>query len=190
MSERDGWPRPAATLDEVIDVLRASSAYDLTDLPGLHHDLLDHCLQTADVLRTSYPADAELQIAGLVHDIGHILGPRRDEVHAEVAASFVGPVLGERVADLVRLHVAAKRYLVTTDPRYREELDHGSVASLEHQGGSMAPGEVLAFEGEPLGDDALVLRRADEAGKVPGRVVPGLETWLAPLRSHNSRLSP
>jgi predicted HD phosphohydrolase len=104
-----------------------------------------------------------------------------------VAATFVRPILGDRVAELVRLHVPAKRYLATTDPRYREELDGGSTISLERQGGDMSSDEVRDFESEPLYASAIVLRRADEAGKVPGLVVPGLDTWLTALRSHNLR---
>ncbi len=41
-----------------------------------------------------------------------------DVVHGEVAADFVRPVLGERSAELIRLHVPAKRYLVVVDDSY------------------------------------------------------------------------
>jgi predicted HD phosphohydrolase len=187
VSEITGTEQRARSVDDIVDVLRASRDLDLASVPGLH-SLLDHGLQVAAVLRTAYPDDVELQIAGLVHDIGHILGPRRDEVHAEVAASFVRPVLGERVAGLVRLHVPAKRYLVTTDPRYHQELEQDSIISLERQGGVLSADEVSDFESEPLAADALVLRRADEEGKVPGLAVPDLDGWLGPLRSHNFRL--
>ncbi|HEX3981005.1 MAG TPA: HD domain-containing protein [Acidimicrobiales bacterium] len=172
---------PAVSVDDIVEVLEASPGFDLTERPGPRHHLLDHSLQTAEVLRRSHPDDLELQLAGLVHDIGHLLPPHRDDAHAEVAAVFVRPVLGDRVAGLVRLHVSAKRYLVTTDPDYRGSLDQGSVFSLRQQGGDMAPAEVLAFEQEPLVADALVLRRADEAGKVPGLSVPGLDSWTAAL---------
>lgn len=175
----------ASSVDDIVQVLRAGTAYDLTDGSGPRHDQLDHCLQTAQVLAELYPEDVELQVAGLVHDIGHILPPRRDEVHGEVAAVFVAPVLGDRIAALVRLHVPAKRYLVTTDDAYEAELDRGSIISMERQGGRMSPAEVADFESEPFYDDALVLRRADEAGKIPGRPVPGLDTWLPALRAHN-----
>jgi predicted HD phosphohydrolase len=47
--------------------------------------------------------------------------------------------------------------------------------------------EITAFEAEPLFGDATALRRADEAGKVPGLDVPGLETWLATLQSQQLR---
>jgi predicted HD phosphohydrolase len=174
----------ARSADDIVTVLQAGTAIDLSGDPGVHH-LLDHGLQTAEVLRRSHPDDVELQIAGLVHDIGHLLAPRGDDVHAQVAATFVRPVLGPRVAALVRLHVPAKRYLVTVDPRYRAGLDEASTASLEHQGGVMSTGEIDDFENEECSADALALRRADEAGKVPGLAVPGLDRWLIPLRSPN-----
>ena len=177
----------AGSVDDIVAALRAAPAYDLSEDGGPPHDLLDHSLQTALVLRRTHPEDVELQIAGLVHDLGHILGPRRDEVHAEVSAAFVRPVLGERVAALVRLHVPAKRYLVTTDPAYGAVLAADSVASLATQGGEMDGAEVAAFEAEPYATDALVLRRADEAGKVAGLPVPGLESWMAVVHSHDAR---
>ena len=187
MSEVTGNENRAATLHDVAAVLRAATAFDLTVAPGSHHDLLDHSLQVAEVLRRWHPDDIELQVAGLVHDVGHVLPPRRDDVHAEVAAAFVRPVLGNRIAELVRLHVPAKRYLVTTDPGYIDALDSGSITSLEHQGGGMSPDEAADFEGESFCTDALVLRRADEAGKVPGMAVPGLDVWLAILESQTFR---
>jgi predicted HD phosphohydrolase len=187
VSEINRGQNEAVSLDDIMGVLRASPAFDLTLAPGPRHDLLDHSLQTAQAVRRSHPDDPELQVAGLVHDIGHMLPPRRDDVHAEVAAIFVRPVLGDRIAELVRLHVPAKRYLVTTDPAYREGLDRGSITSLEHQGGDMSPDEVRAFESDPLYADAIALRRADEGGKVPGLDVPGLDTWLATLRSQDRR---
>lgn len=175
----------AASVDDIVEVLRAGTAYDLTGGSGPRHDLLDHSLQTAQVLAELCPDDVELQVAGLVHDIGHILPPRRDEVHGTVAAVFVAPVLGDRIAALVRLHVPAKRYLVTTDARYEEELDRGSIISMQRQGGRMSPAEIRDFESELLFADALVLRRADEGGKIPGRPVPGLDTWMGALQAHN-----
>src|ERR1700677_144977 len=117
------WTGTTATsCDDIVDLLQASTAVELTVDPERHH-LLDHSLQTAAVLRRSHPDDVELQIAGLVHDVGHMLRPGDDDAHGELGAEFVQPVLGRRVADLVRLHVPAKRYLVTTEPGYRQTLD-------------------------------------------------------------------
>jgi len=174
---------PARTLADIVATLRASMAFDMTMTPDAHHDLLDHGLQTATVLAAWCPDDLELQIAGLVHDIGHVLPPFADDVHGDVASDYVRPVLGDRIADLVRLHVPAKRYLCTVEPTYAAELDWGSTATLEVQGGLMTPAEVAAFAQEPSVDAAIVLRRADEEGKVAGLSVPDLHSWMPTLRA-------
>ncbi|MFF3348223.1 hypothetical protein [Streptomyces sp. NPDC002779] len=59
-------------------------------------DLHQHALRTAALLRRCRPADKELQAAGLVQAIGPLLGP------GDRAADAVRPLLGERVARLVR----------------------------------------------------------------------------------------
>jgi predicted HD phosphohydrolase len=174
---------PASSIDEVIAAVESSAAFDMTVDPSAHHDLLDHGLQTAAVLLAEHPDDVQLQIAGLLHDIGHVLPPFDDVVHGMVAAEFIQPVLGSRVADLVRLHVPAKRYLASADPTYRDTLNWGSTTSLEHQGGDMNATEQAEFERESLFLDALALRRADEAAKVAGLEVPDLDSWTGTLRA-------
>jgi len=140
--------------------------------------ILDHGLQCAAVLRRDRPDDLELQVAGLVHDLGHVAVPADADGHGRHGRVLFADLLGERVAALVELHVAAKRYLVTVESGYGGTLSPGSVRTLAEQGGPMTPAEVVAFEAEPHHLDAIVLRRADEAAKVPGRVVPGLDEWI------------
>ncbi|WP_263172502.1 inositol oxygenase [Streptomyces sp. SCSIO ZS0520] len=65
-------------------------------------DLHEHALQTAALLRRSHPSDKELQVAGLVHGIGHALRPGEPNGHADLAAEAVRELLGLRVARLVR----------------------------------------------------------------------------------------
>ncbi len=67
----------------------------------------DRALRTAALLRRSHPADKELQLAGLLQDIGQMLRPGDGARHAVLAAEAVRPLLGERVARLVRLHAPA-----------------------------------------------------------------------------------
>ncbi len=80
---------------------------------------LGHALQTAAVLRQDFPDDIELAVAGLVHDIGHLLPGVGDAEHAEAGAEAVREALGDRVAGPVGLHVEAKRYLVARQERLR-----------------------------------------------------------------------
>jgi predicted HD phosphohydrolase len=149
---------------------------------------LDHGLQCAAELVAVRPDDDELALAGLVHDVAHPLGS--DEEHGRLGAQLVRPVLGDRVADLVEAHVPAKLFLVTTDPAYRSGLSADSTRTLTLQGGGMTSEEAEAFRQLPIFEDAVLLRRADEAAKVPGREVPGLEHWVGVLRDANQRLVP
>jgi predicted HD phosphohydrolase len=143
---------------------------------------LDHARQTAAALRLEAPHDDELVVAGLVHDIGHLLVGVRDAEHATAGAAAVREALGERVAGLVGRHVEAKRYLVGGESSYGGRLSAESVTSLVAQGGPMAPAERAAFEADPGAADAIVLRRADEAAKVDGLVVEGLGEWMEVVR--------
>jgi predicted HD phosphohydrolase len=165
------------TLDELQELLSQLGSTPSDDAVGL--SALDHGLQCAHLLAQWHPADTELQVAGLVHDIGHRFGPA--ERHGEVGATLVRPLLGDRVAALVEGHVPAKRYLVATDSTYLARLSADSTATLAVQGGPFTDAEAAAFRDTPHFEVALELRRADEAGKVPGRGVPDLERWLGPL---------
>ncbi|MFJ9114989.1 hypothetical protein ACIRJO_05520 [Streptomyces sp. NPDC102394] len=76
------------------------SVEELMDL--LYACRSQHALRTAALLRRSRPADKELQVAGLVHDIGRLLCPGDETRRAEHAAAAVRSLLGERVHRLVR----------------------------------------------------------------------------------------
>jgi predicted HD phosphohydrolase len=168
-------------VDDVLERLAASDGvFDSLGELGDPIDILAHSLQCAYELEQLAPADAELQVAGLVHDLGHVLGDFHTVDHGDVGGAWVEPLLGARVARLTVLHVPAKRYLVATDADYAAELSDGSALSLEFQGGVMTPDEAAAFAADPHGPDAATLRRADEAAKVVGRDVPGLDHW-API---------
>ena len=168
-----------STVGELLEALAASR--DADDEGGL--SILDHCLQCADLLAAARPDDVELQVAGLVHDLGWLERTpggwrlRMDAAHDVAGSRLVGGLLGPRVARLVGGHVAAKRYLVATDPDYRGLLSDRSETTLGFQGGVMAPAELAAFAAVPDRDDLLTLRRADDAAKVRGKVVPGVDRW-------------
>jgi len=149
-------------------------------------DLLAHSLQCAALLAERRPDDRELQLAGLVHDVGTILRPDEPERHAETGAAAVAPLLGRRVAWLVSWHADAKRYLVTTDPTYRARLSPRSVVTLEAQGGLMDDTAVAALGAAPDLEALLELRRADDDAKVPDAVVPDLQTYIEDLRRANT----
>ncbi len=165
------------TLPELLEVLESMASELSEDTEGLSE--LDHGLQCAFELARVRPADPELQLAGLVHDIGHRYGP--DDRHGVLGAQRVRTLLGDRVAGLVEGHVPAKRYLVTTDASYRARLSSVSTRTLGVQGGPLSPDEMASFLSGPHAADAVELRRADDAAKVPGRRVPPLAHWVPVL---------
>lgn len=121
-------------------------------------------------------ASAPLQLASWLHDVGHLwvnlagtptlLG--QDDVHERIGAEVLLPVFGLAVSEPVRLHVQAKRYLVSTREAYARKLSPDSVRSLHLQGGLMTADECAAFEMEPFFADAVKLRVWDDLGKKSG----------------------
>lgn len=161
-----------ATVDALVGQLASSEG----ESDGEAIDLLAHMLQCAALLRETAPHDPELQVAGLVHDLGWQL-TRDPAAHATAGASAVALLLGDRIATLVAGHDQAKRYLVTTDPQYRTRLSETSALTLGFQGGDMDESERSAFEGNEHFEALVALRRADDDAKVTGREVPGLGSW-------------
>ncbi|MDP4302094.1 HD domain-containing protein [Leptothrix discophora] len=144
---------------------------------------LEHALQCAHLAELAGAAPA-LVAAALLHDIGHFeiaLDDQVDDRHEDLAADWLAPVFGAAVADPVRLHVAAKRYLVAVDDHYAERLSPASVHSLALQGGAFDRDEIAHFESLPGAQDAVQLRRWDEAAKMTGRLTPPLAHYLGVL---------
>ena len=83
----------------------------------------------------------------------------------------------------VRLHVAAKRYLCAIEPDYLATLSSASQLSLRLQGGPFTSHEAELFAQEPQFAAAVALRRWDDAAKVPGLAVPGLEHYRAAIEA-------
>jgi predicted HD phosphohydrolase len=168
----------------IVEVLASGADHAIG--PGVPVSQLDHALQTAALLADHHRGDDELAVAGLVHDIGHLLPGGSDEAHARDGAGMVRRSLGERVAATVGLHVEAKRYLVATEEAYGGVLTTDSAVSLGRQGGAMTGAEAAAFLARPSAADAVALRRADDSGKVEGLVVGNLASWV-PLLQEVSR---
>jgi predicted HD phosphohydrolase len=175
----DGEIVAACDVDDILAVLDA--AVERPDPDGEAVTLLEHSLQCASLLAAAFPEDLELQVAGLTHDLGHVLVPAAPERHAAAGRRFVGPVLGSRVARLVDLHVTAKRYLVTVDPQYRQRLSTVSRDTLTAQGDTLSPTDVASFVAGPLWREALALRRADDMAKTAGLRIGPLHHWRSTL---------
>jgi len=131
----------------------------------------EHALQAA-ALAEGEGAAPSLVAAALLHDVGHLLAKDRqadaDDQHEQIGWGYLKSQFGAAVAEPVRLHVPAKRYLCAVEPDYFAILSPASVRSLELQGGRLTADEAAAFESTPYAADAIRLRRWDDQAKVPG----------------------
>jgi gamma-butyrobetaine dioxygenase len=143
-----------------------------------------HMLQAAALADQEGAAPA-LVAAALLHDVGHFTGAvhgrelmaGRDNRHSHQGADWLATWFGPDVTEPVRLHVAAKRYLCAVEPGYFDKLSEASVYTLSVQGGPMSAAEVAEFEADPYCEDAVRLRRWDEAAKEPEADDPGFENY-------------
>ena len=151
---------------------------------------------TEHMLQSAYAAEREgapprLVAAALLHDYGHFVhGLPQDSAdhgvdtqHEEVAHAFLSEHFGPEIAEPIRMHVAAKRYLCAVEPSYLDELSPASILSLELQGGPYSAAEAAEFERSPFAEDAVRLRRWDDVGKVAGLATPELEHYRPVLEA-------
>lgn len=173
-----------ANLLETIERLfveRGTERYELNSPEGVSQ--LEHALQCATHAANA-GADDELVATALLHDIGHLIYDpsefaldSENDYHEARGAAFLA-MLGPAVVEPVRLHVDAKRYLCTIEPRYFDTLSEGSKQSLAFQGGPFSVSDAEAFLARPFAADAVLLRRWDERAKVKGDSTPTLTHYL------------
>jgi gamma-butyrobetaine dioxygenase len=156
----------------------ASLVEGLAGLPygGEAVDQRTHALQ-AGWFAAQAGADDELLLAATLHDIGRARSVRAAYPglpHETAGAEFARERLGSaRIAWMIGQHVPAKRFLVATDSAYRALLSPASIASLRVQGGPMDAAEVTEFRAQPWPEEAVLVRRWDDAAKDP--IGPTLE---------------
>ena len=181
--------------EPVIDeIFRVFAEYGSEQYLGEQVSMTEHMLQSAHAAERD-GAPPRLVAAALLHDYGHFIHDLPEDAaehgidtrHEEVGFGFLAEHFGEKVAEPIRMHVAAKRYLCAVEPSYLAELSPASIHSLELQGGPYTPEEVAAFEASPYAADAVRLRRYDDVGKVPGLRTPDLEHYRPVLEAALAR---
>lgn len=152
---------------------------------------LQHALQCAALARQA-DATESMVVAALLHDVGHILYSAAlpadcevnlDDDHERVGYEFLHQHFGDEVADPVRLHVPAKRYLCTKEEDYRAHLSPTSLKSFFDQGGDMDEAELRQFEQEKYFLEAIQLRRWDDTAKVEDDHSTELGDYLEAMES-------
>ena len=175
------------TISELLQLIRRKGAMEYA---GEGVTQLQHAWQCGKLAERAGASDA-LQLASWLHDIGHMLTGLPDtptlqgidDRHELLGAHVLRGMWGEAVSEPVRLHVQAKRYMVTTLPGYAAKLSEDSVRSLALQGGMMDSQECDAFNSSAYADDAVRLRAWDDAAKQSGEPALSDETVLATLEA-------
>ena len=167
-------------IDEIFQNMRAREDVEY----GERVTIVAHSLQTA-VFAERDGADGLMIAAAFLHDYGHfchnlgedIADQGIDAIHEELGAKALRTYFVAEVVEPMRLHVAAKRYLVATDAEYVKNVSPASMLSLQVQGGAFNDEEVREFEANPHFKRAIQLRLYDEEGKIPEMETPDLEYY-------------
>src|ERR1700733_15005035 len=168
--------------DELLSIYRPGGALYF----GEAVTVTEHSLQAAHFAHAD-KAPETLVIAALLHDIGHLIESvpadivdwKIDAGHECSGSRWLATYFGPEVCEPVRLHVPAKRYLCATDSTFMAGLSAASIHTLKLQGGPMSGAEIIAFEAEPFHQDAVLLRRWDDQGKIAGLRAPGFSHYQA-----------
>eukprot|EP00002_Diphylleia_rotans_P009806 TRINITY_DN2014_c0_g1_i1.p1 TRINITY_DN2014_c0_g1~~TRINITY_DN2014_c0_g1_i1.p1 ORF type:complete len:189 (-),score=54.16 TRINITY_DN2014_c0_g1_i1:102-668(-) len=152
---------------------------------------LEHALQ-AGFFAAKKTDDAEVILAALLHDVGHIcqkdvemmgnLGAKRHEYLGSKYLKSLG--FSDRLCSLVEDHVHAKRYLTWKDKEYYNRLSEASKGTLRYQGGPMEEEEALAFEKKETFSQILLLRNCDEEAKIVDFTVPDFDSYHPMIIQH------
>lgn len=146
---------------------------------------LEHATQAA-MLAEDYcdknniikPLKNDLIISAFLHDIGHLLifeypnnnYPLMGDVgvkdHEFIGSEFLLSLGYSRiVAELVKGHVTTKRYLISKNEDYYNNLSDASKETFKHQGGKMTPEQMNSYENSSLFEYHLKIREWDDLAK-------------------------
>ena len=152
--------------------------------------MTEHMIQSA-MLAEKNKSSSSLVCASLLHDYGHfilddpdkLINQKEDGKHEDVAYQYLKKFFKKNVVEPIRIHVKAKRYLARNQ-KYYQILSQASKVSLHLQGGVMNEDEAEEFEKEKFFDDAIKLRKFDEAAKKIGVKMKDINNYKSLLNSN------
>lgn len=153
---------------------------------------LQHAAQCA-MLAESYckkenikkPLKTELVTGCFLHDIGHLLtfedkkyklmGDYGVMNHENMGSNYLRTIgFTENVCQFVENHIMTKRYLITKNDSYYNNLSEASKKTFEYQGGKLTSTEITQFENNKLFEFHLKIREWDDLAKSTEKIM--LET--------------
>ena len=141
---------------------------------------LEHATQAALLAEEENPYKTpyrrELILASFLHDIGHLLCFEDDTIekmgnlgvkkHEDLGADYLFSLgYSSVVCELVRNHIKTKRYLISKNEDYYNNLSEASKRTYQYQGGKLNIQEIEEFENSPYFKYHLKLRDYDDRAK-------------------------
>ena len=145
--------------------------------------MTEHMVQTAMLAEQNHSSES-LICACLLHDYGHFIiedpdhwiSKSIDGKHENIAFNFLKNYFKPEICEPIKLHVQAKRYLCR-NKSYWNILSEASKVSLKLQGGIMSDNEAKKFVSLKFHDDAILLRKYDDEGKIPNTKIKKIEEY-------------
>jgi len=161
--------------------------YGDNDYIGEEVTQLEHALQCAHQASIEFPDNLEIILGAFLHDIGHLLSIHdsnqgvEDKLidfdnkslnglglvnHENIGADFLEKMgFPKSVSSLGRNHVIAKRYLITKDGEYLNNLSDASKETFKLQGGVLSNIELSNFELDKEHPVFIRMRHWDDMAK-------------------------
>jgi predicted HD phosphohydrolase len=145
--------------------------------------ITEHMIQTAMLAEQNHSSKS-LICACLLHDYGLfiiedpnlLVSKSLDGKHENIAFDYLKNYFKTEVIEPIKLHVQAKRYLCR-NKSYWNILSEASKISLKLQGGIMNENEAKKFVSLKFHDDAILLRKYDDEGKMPNIKMKKIEDY-------------
>lgn len=153
---------------------------------GEHVSQLEHAIQAAflaeeyskkqiDFLENKQIYN-DFVIGCFFHDIGHLLVYENETIekmgelgvknHEEIGADFMRSIgFNHNICEFIKNHINTKRYLITKNKSYYDNLSDASKKTFEYQGGVLNNLEISNFEKNPLLNLHIQLREFDDKAK-------------------------
>lgn len=180
-------------MDIAAEISQLYRDYGTYDYIGEKVTQTQHMIQAA-MIAEQEGCDDETVIAIFLHDVGHLIGFKEGQKQMDGYGTVDHDKLGgaylrskgfsEKICRLVENHVNAKRYLVSVDPTYYDELSDASKKTLEYQGGRMSDEEMYEFDNDEYKELYIKFRRIEEQSKEVDKEIEPIEKYLKMIIKH------
>ena len=170
-----------------MDIIKKNKVFELFDKFGgkgyIGEDVtqLEHTIQCALLAeefcnKNTCPFKNDFILGCLLHDIGHLIFFNNPEIetmeeygvmnHEYVGANYLKNLgFNNIVCEFVKSHINTKRYLISTDNSYYNNLSDASKKTFEYQGGKLNKEQIELFKKNKLFLYHIKLREFDDRAK-------------------------